>query len=465
MPSALADGGGPEQTGVILSQILQTTRAFPEKEALVAGGLRLTYAGLVGEILMRGAKIRAGFSEKNLILAQTDPAQNLLHLLGAMAAGKTAIFASRQVAPEQLAQLREAHKAALLDDEAARHLPNVAPLSPEELHPATPSDRFLGVLTSGTEAAPRVIFKDYHCWVSAFPHQSDVFGLGPDDRLLVLDALAYSANLNAALHLLWQGGTVVLTPLASAGSWRRHVGAERISSVFMVPSHYRLWANGGPLPGVKSLVSAGEKLDAETARDLLAACPNARLTEYYGAAELGHVSYHQNEEILRFGYSVGRAFPGVNIRIHDQQILVESPYVSPDYRGVKSVFDLGIWAGERLVLLGRAGRMFNRRGLNVFAEELENQARLLPFVGDVAAVGKRRADGSHDLFLAFSARPTPLPPVDGGRELRQFLLQTLPPAKRPRRVVEFAHLPRRDAGKIDYEAVLRLFGEEDPAGC
>jgi len=448
---------------MILSHILQTARDFPEKDALVFGGRSLSYAGLVEEILGRGAKIQAHFSEKILILAQADPAQNLLNLLGAMAVGKTAIFASRQVAPAQLTQLQETYTAELLDDEAARSLPEVAPLSPTEVHPATPSDRFLGVLTSGTEAAPRVIFKDYRCWVSAFPHQSEVFGIGPDDRLLVLDALAYSANLNATLHLLWQGGTVVLTPLASAGNWRRQIEAERVSSVFMVPSHYRLWAKGGPLPGVNSLVSAGEKLDAETARSLLAACPHARLTEYYGAAELGHVSYHQNEDILRFGYSVGRAFPGVNIRLHDQQILVDSPYVSPDYRGVKSVFDLGTWEGERLVLLGRAGRMFNRRGLNVLAEELENQASMLPFVAEVAAVGKRRADGSHDVFLAFSARQTPARPVDCGRELRNFLLQTLPPAKRPRRVVEFAHLPRRDAGKIDYEAVLRLFGEEDPA--
>lgn len=447
---------------MILSHILQTARDFPEKEALVFGGRSLTYAGLMGEVLLRGATIRATISEQTLILAKTDPAQNLLDLLGAMAAGKTAIFASRQVAPEQLAQLQATHAAALLDDVAAKNLPEAIPLAPNEIYAARLTDRFLGVLTSGTEAAPRVIFKDYRCWVTAFPHQSAVFGIGPDDRLLVLDALAYSANLNAALHLLWQGGTVVLTALQSAGSWTRQIEAQRISSVFMVPSHYRLWAaKTGPLPGVKSLVSAGEKLDAETARNLRTACPDARLTEYYGAAELGHVSYHQNDEILRFGYSVGQAFPGVNIRIHEQQILVESPYVSPDYRGVKSVFDLGTWEGERLVLLGRAGRLFNRRGLNVFAEELENQALQLPFVREAAAVGKRRADGSHDLFLAFSARPTPAPTVDYGRELRQFLLQTLPPAKRPRRVAEFANLPRRDAGKIDYEAVLRLFGEED----
>jgi len=447
---------------VILPNLFQTAQAFPEKEALVSSAHRLTYAALAEEILARGAKIRAGFSEKILLLAQGDPTQNLLDLLGAMAVGKTAIFTSRQVAPAQLRQLQTTHHAALLDDSAAAQLPDAAPLFPEEIHQAMPGDRFLGVLTSGTEAAPKVIFKDYQCWVSAFPHQSAVFGIGPDDRLLVLDALGYSANLDAALHLLWQGGTVVLTTLASAGSWLRQIEEQRISSVFLVPSHYRLWATKtGPLPGLKSLVSAGEKLDATTTRGLLAACPNARLTEYYGAAELGHVSYHQNDDILRFGYSVGRAFPGVDIRIDEQQILVESPYVSPDFRGVKSVFDLGTWEGERLLLLGRAGRMFNRRGLNVFAEELENAARQLPFVREVAAVGKRRADGSHDLFVAFSARHPHAPTVDYGRELRQFLLKNLPSAKQPRRTAQFANLPRRDTGKIDYEAVLRLFGEED----
>ncbi len=447
---------------MILSQLLQTARLFPEKEALVAGTCRLTYAALVEEICRRGAQIRAVVPGKTVLLTKPDSLENLLDLLGAMAVGKTAIFASVQLPTDQRESLRVAHSAVVLDDSVAWQTASVLPLSIEEIRTGAPADRFLGVLTSGTEGTPKVIFKDYHCWVSAFPHQSAVFGLGPDDRLLVLDALAYSANLNSALHLLWQGGTVVLSALKSAGSWVRQIEEERISSVFMVPSHYRLWAGKTVrLPGVKSLVSAGEKLDAVTATALRTACPAARLTEYYGAAELGHVSYHQNDDVLRFGYSVGTAFPGVTIHLDDQKIRVQSPYVSPDFRTVNSVHDLGTWAGDRLVLLGREGRLFNRRGLNVFAEELENCARQLPFVEDVAVVGKRRKNGSHDLYLAFSARHPPAPLVDYGQELRAFLLNTLPPAKRPRRTAEFAHLPRRDNGKIDYPSVLRLFGEDD----
>jgi long-chain acyl-CoA synthetase len=449
---------------VIVAELLRHAGEFPEKEALVSGGRCLTYAALAEEILRRGAVIRATVHNKTLLLAGSDAPENLLNLLGAMAAGKAAIFASPHLPPDQRQALQTAHAAFSVTDDFGANHPGVSPLLPTDLHPARPEDRFLGVLTSGTEAAPKVIWKDYQCWVSAFPHQSAVFGLSSDDRLLVLDALGYSANLNVALHLLWQGGTVVLTPLKTASHWPRLLAEQGITSVFMVPSHYRLWATGGlRLPGVTSLVSAGEKLDAPTARALLVACPHARLTEYYGAAELGHVSYHQNEDILRHGYSVGRAFPGVQIRLDGQRILVESPYVSPDYRGTNTVFDLGTFEGERLVLLGRAGRMFNRRGLNVFAEELENQARTLPFVRDVAAVGKPRPDGSHDLYLAFSARSASQSAVSYGQQLRAYLLKTLPPAKQPRRTAEFANLPRKDTGKIDYEAVLRLFGEEDPA--
>ncbi|MFT4031557.1 MAG: AMP-binding protein [Siphonobacter sp.] len=441
---------------MIIPRIVHTASKFPEKEALVHAGKRYSYEQLVTEIARRAADYQRSIRSKNVILARSNPLENLLDLLAMMAIGKSSLFASQQVLTEQLKELQKLHHAFLLDDTFRSTLHELEGITWQA---STLSDRFLGVLSSGTESTPKVIWKDYQSWVSAFPYQSDVFGINSEDRLFILDALGYSANLNSALHMLWQGGTVVMTNLKSAGLWGKQMEDEAITSVFMVPSHYRLWVKVGvTLPQLRSLVCAGEKLDLPTARILREIFPNALLTEYYGVAELGHISYQQNDDILEFGYAVGKAFPGVKIQLIDQRIRVESPYISPDYRGINTVFDLGIMDEGRLILVGRAGQMFNRRGLNVFAEEIENSARQLDFILEVAVVGKLREDGSHDRYPAFTSRQT----GNYSRQLKEHLLQSLPAAKQPRRIIECRNLPRKDHGKLDYQATVHLFGEEEP---
>ncbi|OZI07971.1 hypothetical protein BWI93_11660 [Siphonobacter sp. BAB-5385] len=443
---------------MILQKILHTAGKFPDKTALQYGRRSYTYAELITEIQTRAGAYQAGISQATVILAQTDALENLLDLLACMALKKAVLFASSQLTSEQIEGLRQRENAYLLQQAWPKSEESLR----AEIQPTTLTDRFLGVLTSGTESVPKVIWKDYQSWVTAFPHQSDVFGITADDRLLVLDALSYSANLNSVLHLLWQGATSVLTSLKSAGSWVQQMRDERITSVFMVPSHYRLWARPGvSLPLLRSLVSAGEKLEKSLAETLLQVSPQALLTEYYGAAELGHISYQQNEEILQHQFSVGKAFPGVRIHIVDQRIRVESPYVSPDYRGINTVFDLGLMDDDRLVLMGRAGRMFNRRGLNIFAEEIENRAKELRFVQEVAVVGLLREDLSHEIYLVFSATYPGQNSVPYTRQLKDHLLQSLPPAKQPRRILEWRNLPRKDHGKIDYQAIVRTLADED----
>ncbi len=441
---------------MIVQKILHTAEKFPEKRAVVYGPQSMTYGELSEEIKQRAGAYQQQLNASKVILTRTHLLENLLDLLALMAIGKASVMASTQLTADQLQGVMEREGLAELPEWDA----SLSPLS--QIQSVTLTDRFLGVLTSGTESVPKVIWKDYQSWVSAFPHQSEVFGITSEDRLFVLDALSYSANLNSVLHMLWQGGTVVMTSLKSAASWPRQMQEHHISSVFMVPSHYRLWAKKAlSLPGIKSLVSAGEKLDASLAETLLTCCPEAVLTEYYGAAELGHISYQQNQEIIQHAYTVGQAFPGVKIKIVDQRILVESDYVSPDYRGVNTVFDLGLIEDGRLILMGRSGRMFNRRGLNIFAEEIENSAKLMPFVTEVAVIGLLREDLSHDIYLVFTAAYPGNAQANYTQQLKTHLLHSLPSFKQPRRILQLINLPRKDHGKIDYQAIVRMFSEED----
>lgn len=447
---------------MIVEKIFEKSKTEPTKKAIIFQGRDISYAELAFEINKRATIFQTLISNKNVLLSQTDNFENLIDFLSLIYIGKVGIFVSSQITDSQLADLQRDTNSFLLDIQAKTKILNIKIESFSEVIPTIikNEDLFLGVLTSGTESTPKIIWKDYQSWVSAFPHQSKVFGISENDTLFVLDALSYSANLNSALHLLWEGGTVYLTTLKSASTWHQQIIDNQVSSIFLVPSHYRLLvAKDFSCKQIKSLVSAGEKLDFRTAKALLSQFSEALLTEYYGAAELGHISFHQNQEIIDFGYSVGKPFPEVRIEIEDQKIKVESPYISPEYRGINTVLDLGYFEDGRLVLLGRAGRMFNRRGLNVFAEEIENKVSELGFVEEVAAIGKLRADGSHDIFLVFSSFADF--PAENIKIVRKYLLDTLPPAKQPRKVLQIRNLPRKDIGKIDYQAVARIISEED----
>lgn len=424
----------------------------PDAEAIVYGSVRMGYGRLLDEIHRRAAFLKD--HSPTVILSHSNELENLLNFLTLMSLGKRSVFASKNVSEEYRAALVAEFDAVVLDETIySEEQETELGFIPGD------TDVFLGILSSGTTGTPKVIWKDYGSWFSAFPHQSDVFSVGSDDRVFVVDALSYSANLNTALHALWSGATLVMGSLKNAAKWPELFEKEKVSSVFMVPSHYRLLAERSPsLPALRSLVSAGEKLDPQTASRLLSLFPQSLLTEYYGAAELGHIAYHQGQDIVDKPAEVGKPFPGVGIRIENQLIRVSSPYVSPDYRKDATVRDIGYVENGRLVVLGREGRMFNRRGLNIFAEEIENAALKFPLISEAAAVERKLSAGRSSIFLYYSGRKG-----IQKQELRTFLLNILPKEKLPNAFIELAELPHSLSGKIDFNALSKRPSEEDMA--
>ncbi len=433
----------------------------PNKQAIVYKGNSVTYAEIWKEIEERANKV-SYISEKNILLDHTNELENLLNFLAILAIGKVGIFVGKHLKINDLENLKVTNKAYILNENSILSKSTNNKLQPinRKLKPTNTKQLFLGVLTSGTTTTPKLIFKDYQAWFSAFPHQSKVFGIAASERLFVLDALSYSANLNAVLHMLWLGGTIVLTELKFASKWAKQIENEAITSIFMVPSHYRLlFKNGDYYPNLKSLVSAGEKLDITLAKSLVKFAPIANITEYYGSAELGHISYHQNQEIIDNPISVGRPFPEVKIKIEKEQIFVNSPYISPDFRNIKTNFDLGYFINNQLILLGRAGRMFNRRGLNIFAEEIENAVKELPFIIDAAAIGILQEDFSHEISLAYTCT-NGFQNQANQKIILKHLAAHLHATKIPAQILEFENLPRTNFGKIDFKALSRSFEEE-----
>lgn len=415
--------------------------AAPSKTALKYQGREISYEELHRQIRARAAWLRR--HPADYLLCHSSEVENLVSFLALMYVGQKGVFCGKNASPELKLAYAQKYRLSLLD---------FIPAAPDETHaPYQPAetDLFLGILSPDKS---RVIWKDYRSWFSAFPSQSSVFGMHGADRVMVVDALGYSANLNTVIHTLWMGATVVMSPLREARNWRNIIREEKISSLFLVPSHYRLLPENRVFPGVTSAVSAGEKLDPVLAEKLLRIFPEACLTEYYGAAELGHISYLQNREIVNRPASVGKPFPGVTIRIREEKIWVESPYVSPAYRHAPTVSDLGfIDADGHLCLLGRRGKMFHRRKRNHFAEELENTAGLAFPLTEAALLPEYVA-----LPTLLLTRDEPL----SQDELQIFLLKKTVQST-PLSYITY-DLPSHSSAKVNFKILAKKPVDEDP---
>lgn len=442
---------------MLLEKIQSVSHINPTKKALSWRDESVDYGTLYTLITKKAGWFQTQKST-HWVINHVSPIQNFIDWIALMAIGKVGILAPKDVQNDYFSFLNTHPSISFCSDFETSEIDFSPIVYPPDFSKLNDHTVFLGVLSSGSSGTPKLIWKDYQSWFSAFPHQSALFGISSDDHLMVLDALSYSANANAALHMLWLGGSITFVELAKAKKWSECIHQEGITSIFLVPSHLHLLVRqDGNFGQVSSVVTAGEKLSIPLAEHLLNRFENATITEYYGAAELGHISYQQGNELVEHPFSVGRPFPAVDIEINGQEIYVSSPYVSPAYRHSKaSVGDIGEWNNGKLLVLGRGGRVFNRRGVNVFAQEIESVAKAFPDIQDVLVL-EYKVKGTSKLILFFSTSSTFSFAPQLTQKLHAFLLQKLPKSKCPSFLKWVEEIPKTPSGKIDYQEASRRF--------
>jgi long-chain acyl-CoA synthetase len=216
----------------------------------------------------------------------------------------------------------------------------------------------------------------------------------------------------------------------------------------MVPAHYRLLLKviDAPLNQITSLVTAGAKIDEQTVQNLVKAFPQANICEYYGASELGHVSYSATKDLLSHPESVGKAFPGVTLTIEQDTIWAESPYLAPEYSPKSTVGDLGKIDKEGyLYLLGRKSGIINSGGIKIIPEQLENILRHCPGI-DEAVVGgiTDPMRGQKVCAWIVKKKPTLL-----AADILDFCRKKMLSSCCPQQIIFVDEIPMNSNGKID----------------
>lgn len=356
------------------------------KTCLIHGERQLTYGELRSRTDHLARRLAGVIAQGEAVLVQVaDPVEQLLYFFAIVKAGGACVLIDSSAGPDVAAGVRERHHLQHFIDETF-----TLPANDSRLPEVHQEDIFLGAFSSGSTGSPKLIWRDHQSWCSAFPVQNRIFGLSGSDTLYVTGSLVYTGNLNICLQILAAGGTVTIAAGRMPRSWVHELITCQATAIYMVPANYRLLlqAMDTPLAQITAVSSAGAKLDPNTASQMLLYFPKARIIEYYGASELGHITYQTAAELIEHPGSVGKAFPGVTITVEDGIIWVESPYLAPQYRPKASIGDLGQLDDKGyLSLHGRMQGIINSGGVKVVPEQVEAVLLQCPGIAEAAVGG------------------------------------------------------------------------------
>jgi len=264
----------------------------------------------------------------------------------------------------------------------------------------------------------------------------------------------------------------VISPRFTPESFVADVRDHAATVVFLVPTqvHRLLALEPAPaLPSLRAVIVAGAPFPPSQKAAFAAWLGPGRLYEFYGSSETGTVSVIGPDEHAAHPGSVGRAPPGVSLRIEDGEIFVRSPAVMSGYLtdsgealaqldardGHVSVGDLGALDGDGwLSLVDRKHDTIITGGMNVYPAEVERALTTLPEVAGAVVFGVADDDWGQLVAAVIALR-------DGAQlEVRAALRELLAGYKLPRAVAwcTLGELPIGSSGKALRRAARDRFG-------
>ncbi len=295
------------------------------------------------------------------------------------------------------------------------------------------------------------------------------------DDVYVMSGPSYHAShAGWALCALYIGATTVITERFEARAWLAEVSRTRGTRSFMVPAHFIRILEipeeeraAMDLSSFKLIVHAAAPCPVVIKRRMMAAFPDTEIHELYGASEGGATKISPEEWLAHPG-SVGRPWPGVEIRIlGDDGTPVASGesgmvYIRPaggmrfSYRNDQeatarawrddafTVGDIGYLDDEGyLTITDRVSDMVLWGGVNIAPREIEEVLYQHPEVVDCAVFGiPDERDGERLKAMVQLRRPVP------ADQLADHVRERLAGYKVPHVWEVVDELPRDQNGKV-----------------
>ncbi|TVZ94125.1 non-ribosomal peptide synthetase [Streptomyces sp. BK340] len=487
----------------------QRVASAPDSVAVVAGPRQATYAEVDRRATALAAALRArGIGPESLVGVCLGRSVDMtVALLGILKSGAAYLPLDPSYPADRLRHMTEDSGAGLvLCDRAHRErirgaVPGSVDLLLMEDVPTEPAAPFTSparphhlayvIYTSGSTGLPKGVAVE-HAAISSFLRSvAERPGLAPGDRVLALTPLSFDISTLELFLPLTLGATVVMAPQAANTDPEVLAAAiedGRVTVVQATPTTWRMLVASGWRAGHgRVLLSGGEPLDTQLARDLVAT--GGTLWNLYGPTEATVWATAARIDEAGDRVTVGTALSNTRLYVVDEhgreagpgvtgELWIGGEGVARGYLGrpaltaerfVPDPFgdgtgrlyrtgDLARWSTDGdLELLGRNDHQVKVRGYRIELGEIEDCVRSHPEVADAVVVVDREAAGGDRLVAFLVAAPDARDAAAGlpGR-VRDHLAAHLPAHMVTQGYAVLDALPRTPAGKADRGAVLAL---------
>jgi len=379
----------------LLHHLLRTSALrFPEKEALVHGDERLTYAEVEAKVHGLAAGLRsAGLQRGDRVGIHLDAGvAQVFSIFAVSQAGGVFVPANAVLFPEQVAHIgRDCGISVLITSSSKLEcllpvLPCIPSLRFVVLVP--PSDRAptslptynLGAMcdgrvpegawkdwgiskdlaailyTSGSTGKPKGVMLSHANIMAGASIVSAYLEINSSDRILAVLPFSFDAGLNQLTTAFQQGGTIVLINFVFAKQIVETLVGEQITGLAGVPTVWSLLAQPSStlpknsFPALRYITNTGGAMPQNVLAALRKVLPTTKVFLMYGLTEAFRSTYLPPEELDRRPTSMGKAIPDTEILVLNQhgelckpgevgELVHRGPTVSMGYWGDREATD------------------------------------------------------------------------------------------------------------------------------
>jgi O-succinylbenzoic acid--CoA ligase len=426
----------------------QRAATCPDRIALIADGIELSYAELEREATATARRLAARGARRGATVA-IELAPGIEHVVLVHALMKLGA-----VAHPLNPRLPEARRAAELERARAALTVNAIP-EPGATEADLP---LLGeldldavccrILTSGTSGAPRPVDLTFgnHLWSAV----GSAFNLGvePTDRWLCCLPLDHVGGLSIVIRSVIYGTTAVVHDGFDPDRIATALEGDGVTLVSLVATQLiRLLEAQVDLLPLRAVLVGGGPVPEDALAEAIGR--GATVVQTYGLTEAAsQVTTLEPGQAQRKLGSAGRPLLTTHLRIQDGEILVQGPTVAPgvaDEDGWLHTGDLGRIDDEGFLYVeDRLTDVIISGGENVLPSEIEKVLLRHPAIAEAAVVGRPDAEWQEAVVAVVVLR-------DGteasGEELRAHCASELAAFKVPKRFEFVSDLPRTGSGK------------------
>src|SRR3954471_6997784 len=429
--------------------LAQRAETCPDRVALIAGGVELTYEELEAEATRAARRLAARGVRRGADVVITRPAglDYVIAIHALMKLGAVVHPLNPGLTPAELeAEIGRANPALVIGESehvtmSEADLPLLGEHDLDALH--------CRILTSGTSGSPRSVGLTYgnHLWSAV----GSAFNLGvdPGDRWLCCVPLYHVAGLQIVMRSVIYGTGTVVQDGFDTERVAESLEREGITLASLVTTQLvRLLAAGLDLSGPRAILVGGGPVPVDVLEEAIGR--GASVVQTYGLTETAsQVTPLAPQAARRKLGSAGRPLLTTHLRTFDGEICVQGPVVAPgraDEDGWLHTGDLGRIDDEGFLYVeDRLGDVIVSGGENVLPAGGGGGLLSPPDGTRAGAVGRADPEWQEAVEAVVVLREGAAPDA---AELRDHCAESLARYKVPKRFEFIAELPRTASAKL-----------------